>query len=160
MTLNTIVKEKNGLGTSCMSDKVFFDTNVLVYAFDKSEPEKGTIAKKLIRDFGSEGNIVLSTQVLQEFYVTVTKAKKLMLSKEKAEEIVNDFAEFPLVQVDKAIVSLAMKRHQSGAFSFWDSLVVEAALKSGCSKLLTEDMQNGLMIDSLTISSPFVFSED
>ena len=70
-----------------MSDKVFFDTNVLVYAFDKSEPEKGTIAKRLIRDYGSEGNLVLSTQVLQEFYVTVTKAKKLMLAKKKPRKL-------------------------------------------------------------------------
>ncbi len=139
-----------------MNDKVFFDTNVLVYAFDKSEPEKSAIAKQLIRDFGTEGNLVLSTQVLQEFYVTVTKARKLMLTKEMAVDIVNDFAEFPLVQVDKAIISLAMKRHQSNAFSFWDSLIVEAALQSGCSQLLSEDMQNGLMIDSLTISNPFL----
>ncbi|MEE9327858.1 MAG: PIN domain-containing protein [Cocleimonas sp.] len=138
-----------------MSDKVFFDTNVLVYAFDKSEPEKGAIAKRLIREYGSEGNLVLSTQVLQEFYVTVTKVKKKMLTKEKAEEIVNDFAEFPLIQAGKAIVSRAMKRHQGGAFSFWDALIVEAALQSGCSKLLTEDMQDGLIIDSMVISNPF-----
>jgi predicted nucleic acid-binding protein len=143
-----------------MSDKkAFFDTNVLVYAFDKSEPEKGGIAKGLIRDFGSKGNLVLSTQVLQEFYATVTKAKKIMLTKKKAEDIVNDFAEFPLVQVDKAIVSKAMKRHQSNAFSFWDSLIVEAALQSDCSTLLSEDMQNGLVIDSLTISNPFIPSD-
>jgi predicted nucleic acid-binding protein len=139
-----------------MSDKVFFDTNVLVYAFDKSEPEKSTLAKKLIRDFGSEGNIVLSTQVLQEFYVTVTKSKKSMMSKEKAEEIVTDFSEFPLVQVDKTIVFRAMKRHQSNAFSFLDSLIVEAAIQAGCSKLLSEDMQNGLKIGSLTICNPFI----
>ncbi len=139
-----------------MKDKVFFDTNVLVYAFDKSESEKGAIAKGLIRDFGLEGNIVLSTQVLQEFYVTVTKAKKFMLTKEKAEEVVKDFAEFPLVQVDWIIISRAMKRHQSDAFSFWDSLIVESALQSGCSKLLSEDMYNDLMIDSLAISNPFV----
>lgn len=142
-----------------MSDKVFFDTNVLVYAFDKSEPEKSTIAKKLIRDFGSKGNLVLSTQVLQEFYVTVTKPKKLMLAKEMAEDIVNDFAEFPLVQVDKEIVSRAMKRHQSNAFSFWDSLIVETVLQSDCSTLLSEDMQNGLIIDSLTINNPFMRSD-
>ena len=140
-----------------MSDKkAFFDTNVLVYAFDKNEPESGAIAKRLIQDFGSKGNLVLSTQVLQEFYVTVTKEKKQMLTKKKAEDIVNDFAEFPLVQVDKAIVSKAMKRHQSNAFSFWDSLIVEAALQSGCSTLLSEDMQNGLIIDSMTISNPFI----
>lgn len=141
-----------------MSAKAFFDTNVLVYAFDKSEPDKGAIARRLIRDFGTEGNLVLSTQVLQEFYVTVTKARKLMLTKKQAEDIVNDLAQFPLVQVDKDIVSRAMKRHQSDTFSFWDSLIVEAALQSGCSRLLSEDMQNGLIIDSLTISNPFMLS--
>ena len=138
-----------------MSDKVFFDTNILVYAFDKSEHEKGTIAKGLIRDFGSDGNLVLSTQVLQEFYVTVTKMGKPMLTKEEAEGIVNDFAEFPLVQVEKNIILRAIRRHQTKVFSFWDSLIVEAALKSGCSQLLSEDMQDGLVVDSLIIRNPF-----
>ena len=139
-----------------MSDKVFFDTNVLVYAFDQAEPDKGAIARRLIHDFGAQGNLVLSTQVLQEFYVAVTKAGKSILPHEEAEEIVNDFAEFPLLQVDRTIISLAMKRHQAGAFSFWDSLIVESALRSGCALLLTEDMQDGLTIDSLTIRNPFV----
>lgn len=141
-----------------MSDKAFFDTNVLVYAFDKSESKKGAIARQLIRDFGTDGNLVLSTQVLQEYYVTVTKVGKIMLTKEEAEEIVNDFAEFPLVQVDRAIISRAMKRHQSKVFSFWDSLIVESAIQSGCSQLLSEDMQDGLVVDSLTIRNPFVLS--
>lgn len=144
-----------------MSDKkAFFDTNVLVYAFDQSEPDKGVIAKGLIHDFGSKGNLVLSTQVLQEFYATVTKAAKQMLPRKKAEDIVNDFAEFPLVQVDKTIVSKAMTRHQSEVFSFRDSLIVEAALQSDCSVLLSEDMQNGLKIDSLIVSNPFVIPDN
>lgn len=126
-----------------------------MYAFDKSEPEKGTTAKGLIRDFGADGNLVLSTQVLQEFYVTVTKTGKSMLSSEAAEEIVSDLAEFPLVQVNKSIISHAMKRHQSKTFSFWDSLIVEAALQSGCRQLLSENMQHGQVVDSLTICSPF-----
>ncbi len=139
-----------------MSDKVFFDTNVLVYAFDQSEPEKSVIARQLIAEFGADGNLVLSTQVLQEFYVVMTKkVGKIMLTMEQAEDIVNDFAEFPLVQVDRLMISLAMKRHQSKTFSFWDSLIVEAALKSGCSQLLSEDMQDGLLIDSMTIRNPF-----
>ncbi len=101
-----------------MSDKVFFDTNVLVYAFDQSEPEKSIIARQLIAEFGTDGNLVLSTQVLQEFYVVVTKVGKVMLTLEQAEDIVNDFAEFPLVQVDRLMISLAMKRHQSKIFFF------------------------------------------
>jgi predicted nucleic acid-binding protein len=138
-----------------MSDKAFFDTNVLVYAFDNGEPEKNAISKQLIHDFGGDGNLVLSTQVLQEFYVTLTKVGRSLLTREEAGELVNDFAEFPLVQVDKNIISWAMKRHQSKAFSFWDALIVEAALQSGCSQLLSEDMQDGLVIGSLTIRNPF-----
>jgi predicted nucleic acid-binding protein len=141
-----------------MSDSAFFDTNVLVYAFDQSEPEKAAVAKQLVRDYGKDGSLILSTQVLQEFYVTVTKMGKVMLTREEAENIVNDFAEFPLVQVDRTIISRAMKRHQGKAFSFWDSLIVEAALQSGCSQLLSEDMQDGLVIDTLTISNPFTVS--
>jgi predicted nucleic acid-binding protein len=141
-----------------MSGSAFFDTNVLVYAFDQSELEKAAVAKQLIHDYGMNGSLILSTQVLQEFYVTVTKMGKVMLTREEAENIVNDLAEFPLVQVDRIIISRAMKRHQGKAFSFWDSLIVEAALQSGCSLLLSEDMQDGLVIDTLTISNPFTVS--
>jgi predicted nucleic acid-binding protein len=138
-----------------MSDKAFFDTNILVYAFDQSEPEKGEIARKLIYDYGCQGNLILSTQVLQEFYVATTRMGKKMLSLEDAEEIVNDFAEYPLIQIDRVIISRAMKRHQSKNFSFWDSLIVEAALESGATTLFSEDMHNGLVIGSLTICNPF-----
>lgn len=138
-----------------MSDKAFFDTNILVYAFDKNETQKSPIAKQLISEYGGKGNLILSTQVLQEFYVTVTRMGRSLLTKEDAEDIVNDLAEFPLIQIDKTIISLAMKRHQSNEFSFWDSLIVEAALQSGCNILLSEDMQNGRVIGSLTIKNPF-----
>jgi predicted nucleic acid-binding protein len=108
-----------------------------------------------IQEHGVGGSIVLSTQVLQELYVTVTKMGKHMLTKEEASEIVNDFSEFPLIQVNKDIIVRAMKRHQTKAFSFWDSLIVEAALQAGCSTLLTEDMQDGLVIDAIQIQNPF-----
>ncbi len=138
-----------------MNDKVFFDSNILVYAYDKNEPEKGAIAKQLIREHGTDGNLVLSTQVMQEFYVTVTKIGKHMLPKEEAADIVNDLAEFPLIQVTKEIIMRAMKRHQTRGFSFWDSLIVEAALQAGCSTLLSEDMQDGFVIDAMQIHNPF-----
>jgi predicted nucleic acid-binding protein len=138
-----------------MSVKAFFDTNVLVYAFDKNEPEKQAIAKRLIRQFGGDGQAILSTQVLQELYVTLGKMGKQSLPAEEVEEIVNDFAEYPLVQVDKMVISNAMKRHQSEAFSFWDSLIVEAALQAGCQILFSEDMQDGRQIGALVIQNPF-----
>lgn len=138
-----------------MSVKAFFDTNILVYAFDKKEPEKQAIAKRLISQFGSDGQLIVSTQVLQELYVTLSKMGQQSLPAEDAEEIVNDFAEYPLVQVDKMIISSAMKRHRSEAFSFWDSLIVEAALQANCQILFSEDMQDGRQIGQLVIQNPF-----
>lgn len=138
-----------------MSAKAFFDTNVLVYAFDKNEPEKQAIAKRLIGQFGSDGQLIVSTQVLQELYVTLSKMGKQSLPAEEVDEIVNDFAEYPLVQVDKMIISGAMKRHQGKAFSFWDSLIVEAALQANCQILFSEDMQDGQQIGQLVIQNPF-----
>jgi predicted nucleic acid-binding protein len=139
-----------------MTGKVFFDTNVLVYAFDPSDPRKQTIARNLIRNYGSAGNLYLSTQVLQEFYMVTTRVKRQLLTKELASEVVSDLAEYPVVTLDSQLIKQAMQRHQGKAFSFWDSLVVEAALSSGCSTLYSEDMQDGLMINNvLQISNPF-----
>ena len=93
--------------------------------------------------------------VLQELYVSLSKMGKQALPAEEVEEIVNDFAEYPLMQVDKMIISCAMKRHQSKAFSFWYSLIVEAALQANCQILFSEDMQDGQQIGQLVIRNPF-----
>ena len=140
---------------NCMSAKVFFDTNVLVYAYDSQEPAKQAIAQRLFDEHARAGQLVISTQVLQELYVSLTRVGKQKLPQDKAAAVVDFFAELPLQQVDKQLVSVAMQRHQQGAFSFWDSLIVEAALRAGCSTLLSEDMQDGLHIDNLSIRNPF-----
>lgn len=140
-----------------MKDKAFFDTNVLVYAFDPADTRKQAIARNLMRDFGTPGNLYLSTQVLQEFYAVTTRVKRQLLMPELAAEIVNDLAEYPLVTVDRHMIQQAMQRHHGKVFSFWDSLVVEAALSVGCTKLISEDMQHGLVINGLlTIENPFI----
>jgi len=139
-----------------MSDKYFVDTNVLVYAFDSSEPTKQHIAQQLLETWGSAGNLTLSTQVLQEFFVTITRKLKPPLSPELAYELVENFAYYPLVQIDTKTILAAIQRHQSDNVSFWDALIIEAALLSDCSILLSEDMQAGLMIDDqLKIQNPF-----
>jgi predicted nucleic acid-binding protein len=139
-----------------MNDKWFGDTNVLVYAFDNSEPEKQEKAKKLLITKGAEGKIVLSTQVLQEFFVVVTRKLNPPLSEDLAYKAVCDFAEYPLVLIDKLFLILrAIKSAESDGFSFWDALIVEAALQSECKILLTEDMQHGRSIDGLRIENPF-----
>ena len=138
-----------------MSDKTFFDTNVLVYAFDDYDPDKQTKARGLLHLYGNSGELILSTQVLQEFYVVVTRKLKRALPLKAAEEIVTDLTGFPLVQVDKTLIVKAMQRHQQGDLSFWDSLVVEAALRARCTVLLSEDMHDGHQIEFLTIRNPF-----
>ena len=138
-----------------MSVKVFFDTNVLVYAYDSNELVKQAIAQRLFDDYARQGQLVISTQVLQELYVSLTRVGKQKLPPDKASGVVNFFAELPLQQVDKQLVSAAMQRHQQGAFSFWDSLIVEAALRAGCTKLISEDMHDGLQVGSLIIENPF-----
>jgi predicted nucleic acid-binding protein len=134
----------------------FADTNVLVYAFDTSTPDKQRTAQQLLQLEGSRGKLILSTQVLQEFLVTVTRKLPQPLSLEIAYEAVRNLAEYPLVQIDKNLILRAIKRQGTDQFSFWDALIIEAALQSHCQILLTEDLQDGRKIGGLRITNPFV----
>lgn len=99
---------------------------------------------------------VLSTQVLQEFYVNATRKLETPLPAGEAEARVSDFAELPLIQVDARIILAAISRIKTMSISFWDALIVEAALKGGAKKLLTEDLQHGQTVDGLRIENPFI----
>lgn len=138
-----------------MSDKKFADSNVLVYAFDGSDSKKQNIAQNLLKKEGSQGKLIISTQVLQEFFVVVTRKLSKPLSVDEAYHAVSNFAEYPLVQIDKNLILRAIKRSDSDSVSFWDALIIEAALQSDCETLLSEDMQSGRKIDGLTIVNPF-----
>jgi predicted nucleic acid-binding protein len=96
----------------------------------------------------------LSTQVLQEFYWAVTRKLASPLPEEVAEERVRDFSRLPLVREDAPMILATIARSQS--FSFWDALVVEAALRAGAGRLLTEDLQHGQRIGGLTVENPFL----
>lgn len=129
----------------------FFDTNVLVYLFDDDAPEKQAVSQALVaREFGA-GRGVLSTQVLQEFYVTVTRKLAIPLPAARAEQVVRGLAALPLVRVDGALILAAIARGRVFGFSFWDALIVEAALAGGADRLLTEDLQHGQVIEGLRI---------
>jgi len=143
-----------------MNDKYFADTNLLVYAFDNREPDKQQIAQSLLNTFGSAGNLTLSTQVLQEFFVAVTRKLTPPLSSETAYELVENFTCYPLVQIEPALILSAIQRHRQLPVSFWDGLILEAALWSNCTIVLSEDMQDGQLIDNkLTIRNPFVSAQ-
>ena len=94
--------------------------------------------------------------MLQEFYVAVTRKLADPLSPEVAENVVRNFAELPLIQVDSTLVLTAIGKSRSLGFSFWDSLIVVAALSGGAECLFTEDLQHGQIIDGMQIENPFV----
>ena len=134
----------------------FFDTNVLVYMFDMDAPEKKARAQSLLKEETAAGRAVLSTQVLQEFYVTVTRKLSVPLPSETAEEAVRNLAALPVVEVNADLILRAIKRARRASLSFWDALIVEAALSSGAGVLFTEDLQHGQGIEKLQIKNPFM----
>jgi predicted nucleic acid-binding protein len=137
-----------------MSDRSFFDTNVLTYSDDHDAPDKQATALDLIEQSRRSHNGVLSTQVLQEYFVTATR--KLGVPAPVAKEKVRIFAHFATVFVSVDDVLAAIDLHQLHKLNFWDSLIVRTALTSGCSVLYTEDMQHGRRFDGLQIVNPFV----
>ncbi len=134
----------------------FFDTNVLLYLFDNRDPNKKIAVQELIQREVEADRVSLSTQVLQEFYVNATRKLAFPLSAEEAGARVRDFSKFPLVQVDVPLILAAIARSQRMSLPFWDALIVEAALKAGADRLLTEDMQHGQVIEGMRIENPFL----
>jgi predicted nucleic acid-binding protein len=134
--------------------RAFFDTNVLVYADDLDYPAKQLTARKLWAEYRLAGSGVVSLQVLQEYFVNVTR--KLGVDPEIARQKIELLTEFNVIVLSAADVLAAVDLHRLDKISFWDALIVRAASKSGCSVLLTEDMQHGQVIDGVKIVNPFL----
>jgi predicted nucleic acid-binding protein len=138
-----------------MTDRAFLDTNVLVYVFDGDAPAKQRRARELLLAAGRTGQYVVSTQILQEFYVAVTRKLARPLAPGDAAEAVRDLARLPVAPVDVSTVLGAVGRASGGGLSLWDALVVETAIEQGCALLLTEDLQHGQSFDGLRVENPF-----
>ncbi len=136
-----------------MSVRSFFDTNVLVYADDKAMPAKQRRAVELVVEHRRAGTGVVSLQVLQEYFVTVTR--KLKVDARIARRKVELLAEFDVATPGVADVLAAIDLHRLHGLSFWDALVVRAAAQAGCKVLFSEDMQQGQKIDSVRVVNPF-----
>ena len=133
----------------------FFDTNVLVYLFDASAPGKKARAQELLKQTVSEGLALLSTQVLQEFFVAVTRKLSVPLPHEQAERAVRDLAKLPTAQIDAEMIIKSITTMRRYRLSFWDSLIIQAALHGGATILYPEDLQHGQIIETLSIENPF-----
>jgi predicted nucleic acid-binding protein len=136
-----------------MPARSFFDTNVLVYTDDKANTAKQRIAVALVTEHRRSGTGALSLQVLQEYFVTITR--KLRVEAAVARRKVELLAEFDVAAPDLPDILAAIDLHRLHGFSFWDALVIRSAKQAGCSVLFSEDMQAGREIDGLRIVNPF-----
>ena len=133
----------------------FFGADVLLYLFGGSEPQKAK-AQEVLREEVAAERVVLSTQVLQESYVDATRKLGSPLPSEVAEERVRDLSRLPLVRTDEGMVLSAIARSRELSLSFWDALIVEAALRVGADLLFSENLQHGRTIQGLRIEYPFL----
>jgi predicted nucleic acid-binding protein len=145
-----------------MSDEIapaFVDTNILVYAFDKSPTPKKRIAQRLMHELMDEDRLRVSTQVLQELFVTLTRKVSRCCSTEEALALLEDLSAWPLMTVDYAAIRAAIGLAEQAQLSFWDALVVVAAARAGAAVLYTEDLNDGQEILGVRISNPFKGNE-
>jgi predicted nucleic acid-binding protein len=139
-------------------NKVFLDTNIIVYAYDVSAKKKHETAKEILVNLWDYGQGVLSTQVLQEFFVSVTQKIPQPLTLRLAKEIVKDLLKWDIVVNDGESILEAIEIYFKHQYSFWDSLIIQAALRGGASLLLSEDFSDEQTIDHVTIKNPFLKS--
>lgn len=136
-----------------MIDRVFVDTNVFVYADDDSAGDKRERAREILAELIPAGRAVVSTQVLQEYFVVATK--KLKLPADRARQRIELLAKLDVIVVRPELVLGAIDLHRLHGFSFWDALVVRCASSAACARLLSEDLQHGQTVDGVRIESPF-----
>ncbi len=134
--------------------KPFIDTNVLVYANDPADRRKQQIARETLLEHA--GTLVLSAQVLSEFYSVVTRKFSPFLGLEEARTIVDDLRRFPIVVIDEQLVLDAITISATAMLSYWDGLILAAARNAGCDVVLTEDMSHGSTVAGVRIENPFV----
>jgi predicted nucleic acid-binding protein len=138
-----------------MSARRFFDTNVLVYAYDSGEPTKQRCAQELLREGLESRTVMISAQILSEFFVTVTRKIREPLPVSEAVEVLERLAMLPVVAVDWPTVRQAVRIQQRYGLSYWDGLVLAAAQGAGCSKVVSEDLNPGQGYDGIVVENPF-----
>ena len=137
-----------------MGVRAFVDTNVFVYLYSSDDPAKRDVGRDLL--LNADMDLVVSAQVLNEFYVTVTRKITSPLSPGDARDAVGSLAELEVVPVTRNLVVDALDAGQRYQLSHWDPLIVEAASRSGCEILFTEDLSSGSILRGVTITNPFL----
>lgn len=137
----------------------FVDANVLVYAFDSSAARKQQAAQQLLERLWESSTGCVSIQVLQEFFVTVTKKVAKPLPVEDAKARIREFAAWRVFAPTTDDVLAAIDLHAQAKIGFWDAMIVLAAAESGCDILWTEDLSDGQLLRGVRIRNPFADSQ-
>ena len=135
-------------------NKFFVDTNILVYAYDVSEGKKHRIASALIEDLWNTENGVISVQVLQEFFVTVTRKVAQPVTPAVAREWTSRYMSWQVVAADGQAVLNAIDLQSQYQVSFWDAMILQAALRAEASTLLSEDLNHGQQYGAVVVENP------
>jgi predicted nucleic acid-binding protein len=133
----------------------FVDTNVFLYALDERQDDRHDVAAHILEELWESREGVLSTQVLQELYVNLTRKLRKPMTRPRARAIVERYAAWPVHQVTAADIVSASELEQRHTLAFWDALVVISAQRIGADRILTEDMQAGRSFGGVRIESPF-----
>jgi len=137
-----------------MTEPIFVDTNVWVYAVDAADPAKRERALEVIAPAPGR-DLVVSTQVLTEFYAVVTRRLAVPLPAEDAEAMVHQLSVLPVVAVDPSLVISAIAGSREWQISIWDALILRAAEAAGCRRVLSEDLADGTTYGSVVVENPF-----
>jgi len=138
-----------------MSSRTFLDSNVLVYSVDERPGEKAKHERAVELLSVRPESLVVSTQVLQEFYVVTTRKLKNPLSEERAARAVHGIAKLDVVGVDAPLVLAAIDTSRTTQISLWDALIIAAASRAGCERVLSEDLNASQVISGVRIENPF-----
>jgi len=133
----------------------FIDTNILVYAFDRSAGPKHTTAAQLIRECWENETGRISIQVLQEFIVNVTRKIAAPLDHQTTRQIVSDLAQWRVHSPDVVDLIQALDFQERYQLSFWDAMVLQSAARLGCGQLLSEDLNHGQLYGEVLVVNPF-----
>jgi predicted nucleic acid-binding protein len=137
-----------------MSERVFVDTNILVYAHDRSAGTKHELARQLLERLWEERSAVISTQVLQELYVNLRRQAAKPLSRARAAAIIEDYLSWEVVINDGKSILEALEIERAHRLSFWDALIVQAAIASRAEVLYSEDLNDGQRIAGVRVRNP------
>lgn len=142
-----------------MTAKRFFDTNVVIYAYDDSEPTKQAMARSLLLNAAATTTGVISTQVLGEFF-HATVVRRPLLTVANARTALRALSHLHVATIPPSLVERAVDLHERFQLRYWDALIIATAKHEGCDEVLSEDMNHGQNYDGVRVTNPFLIVSD